>query len=407
MDTSWRRNLYILFSIQVLSTAGFSLVFPFLPLYVKEIGIATRGSVEFWSGLVFSSQAVTMMFASPIWGSVADRYGRKMMLVRATFGGAILIGLMGFAQNAEQLVVLRTIQGLVTGVLAAGNALVAANTPKEHTGAALGLMQMGRWAGVAVGPVIGGVIGDAFGFRESFWITGIMLGLAGLCVIIWVREDFHQPDTRTRPSFWQGYKLLLTTPGMAGLYSLTFLRSLGQTIISPFIALFIVSLTGAEQGAASITGFILGCTAFAGALSSVYFGRLGDRLGHSRVMIAAALAALLFYLPQPFVTAAWQLLILQMLTGIATGGIMPTLAALMNLWTPGNSQGSVYGLENSVTASARIFSPMLGASLTLWFGLRGVFAGAAIVYGLLALMAVLVANSAKMRSAMQLQAADD
>ncbi|MEZ4657524.1 MAG: MFS transporter [Caldilineaceae bacterium] len=233
MNTPWRRNLYILFSIQVLSTAGFSLVFPFLPLYVKEIGIATRGSVEFWSGLVFSSQAVTMMFASPIWGSVADRYGRKMMLVRATIGGAILIGLMGFVQNAEQLVVLRTIQGLVTGVLAAGNALVAANTPKEHTGAALGLMQMGRWAGVAVGPVIGGIIGDAFGFRESFWITGIMLGLAGLCVIIWVREDFHQPDTRTRPSFWQGYKLLLTTPGMAGLYSLTFLRSLGQTIISP------------------------------------------------------------------------------------------------------------------------------------------------------------------------------
>ncbi|MCB0088583.1 MAG: MFS transporter, partial [Caldilineaceae bacterium] len=190
MNTPWRRNLYILFSIQVLSTAGFSLVFPFLPLYVKEIGIATHGSVEFWSGLVFSSQAVTMMFASPIWGSVADRYGRKMMLVRATLGGAVLIGLMGFVQNAEQLVVLRTIQGLVTGVLAAGNALVAANTPKEHTGAALGLMQMGRWAGVAVGPVIGGIIGDAIGFRESFWITGAMLGLAGLCVIFWVREDF-------------------------------------------------------------------------------------------------------------------------------------------------------------------------------------------------------------------------
>ncbi|MEZ4657523.1 MAG: MFS transporter [Caldilineaceae bacterium] len=156
-----------------------------------------------------------------------------------------------------------------------------------------------------------------------------------------------------------------------------------------------------------MTGFILGCTAFAGALSSVYFGRLGDRLGHSRVMIAAALAALIFYLPQPFVTAAWQLLILQMLTGIATGGVMPTLAALMNLWTPGNSQGSVYGLENSVTASARIFAPMLGASLTLWFGLRGVFGGAAVVYGMLALLAVLVANSAKARSAMQLQAADD
>nr|HRJ43522.1 MFS transporter [Caldilineaceae bacterium] len=122
----WRRNLYILFAVQIFSTAGFSLVFPFLPLYVKELGVASVGSIEFWSGLVFSSQAVTMMFTAPIWGTIADRYGRKPMLIRASLGGAIIVAAMGFAQNAEQLVLLRTIQGLVSGVIAASNALVAA-----------------------------------------------------------------------------------------------------------------------------------------------------------------------------------------------------------------------------------------------------------------------------------------
>ncbi|MCB0131778.1 MAG: MFS transporter, partial [Caldilineaceae bacterium] len=169
---SWRRNLAVLAMVQLLSTAGFSLIFPFLPLYVKELGIATRGSLEFWAGMVFSSQAVTMMISAPIWGAVADRYGRKLMLARATLGGAVLLTLMGLVQNAEQLVALRTVQGAVTGVAAAASALVAAQTPKEHSGAALGTLQMARWGGIAAGPVLGGVLGDLFGFRESFWITG-------------------------------------------------------------------------------------------------------------------------------------------------------------------------------------------------------------------------------------------
>ncbi|MDQ3247569.1 MAG: MFS transporter, partial [Chloroflexota bacterium] len=203
---AWRRNLYVIFAVQLLSTMGFSLVFPFLPLYVKEVGIASSGSIEFWAGLVFSAQAITMMIASPIWGTVADRHGRKRMLERATLGAAVTLALMGFAQNAEQLVILRAIQGVVSGVVAAANALVAANTPKQHAGEALGLMQMARWAGVAGGPVLGGFLGDTFGFRESFWITGIMLGLAGLATIVWVKEDFTPVATTVRPRFLAGYR---------------------------------------------------------------------------------------------------------------------------------------------------------------------------------------------------------
>jgi len=391
---NWRRNLYILFMVQLLSTAGFSLVFPFLPLYVKELGIATRGSVELWAGLVFSSQAVTMMISAPVWGSFSDRYGRKLMLARATLGGAVLIGLMGFAQSAEQLVLLRTIQGLVTGVAAASNALVAASTPKEHTGSAMGLLQMARWAGIAVGPLIGGLLGDAFGFRESFWITGVLLGAAGVAALLWVEEDFVPVAKSQRIGFLESYRALLFAPGMAGLYALTFLRSLGSTIILPIVSLFVVSLMGTESGAASITGLLIGAAAFTGAISSVYMGRLGDRIGHTRVMIVAALATVLFYAPQPFVTAAWQLALLQALGGFAAGGLVPAIAALMNLWTPSGNQGATYGLENSINASARIFSPMLGAAIAVWFGMRGVFGAAAVIYMVIAVLALVVAKAA-------------
>lgn len=384
---AWRRNLYVVFVVQFLSVAGFSLVFPFLPLYVKELGVASGGSVEFWAALVFSSQAVTMMVASPIWGAFADRHGRKLMLERATIGGAILLILMGFAQNAEQLVLLRTIQGLVSGVISAANALVAASTPRQHSGEALGLLQTSRWAGVSGGPLIGGLLGEAFGFRECFWITGGMLALAGVATMFWVKEEFHPQPRAQRPSFWASYRTLYTAPGMAGLYLLTFCRSLGATLTMPIVSLYVVSLMGREQGAVWMTGVVMGAAAFASAISAGWLGRLGDKHGHSRILILSAVAAAVLYIPQVMVTAAWQLVVLQAFSGIAVGGMMPATAALMNLWAPTGNQGATYGLDNSVQAAARAVAPMVGAIVALSVGLRGVYAGAAIVYVLIAFVA--------------------
>lgn len=397
MMPSWRRNLYILVVVQLLSSAGFSLVFPFLPLYVKEIGIATRGSLEFWVGLVFASQAMTMMIAAPVWGGLADRHGRKLMLVRATLGGAILIGLMGFVQNVEQLVALRAIQGTVTGVVAAASALVAASTPRERSGEALGMMQMAQSAGVAVGPILGGIIGDAVGFRESFWITGVMLGISGLCAMVWVREDFTPPERTAQSGLLDGYKRLLSAPGMNGLYELTFLRSLGQSMISPIAALFVVQLLGTETGAASVTGVVIGTAAFTAAVSAVWLGKLGDRIGHGRVLIGAALSSSIIFLLQGFVTSAWQLGVLQALGGVAAGGTIPSIAALMNLWAPSGNQGATYGLDTSVNAAARSIAPMLSAAVAYWIGLRGVFGATALVYAAIVLMAIHVLQAAGAR----------
>ncbi len=375
----WRRNLYILFVVQLLSMAGFSLVFPFLPLYVKEVGVSSGGSVEFWSGLVFSSQALTMMISAPLWGVVADRFGRKPMIVRAAIGGAVTIAAMGFVQNAEQLVVLRVIQGLVTGTVAAANALVAASTPKERSGEAMGLLQMGSWVGIAVGPVIGGVIGDAIGFRESFWITAALLALCSIAVIVGVKEDFR-PRPLSKRGLFSDYKDLLHAPDMAGLYSVGFLNALGRAVIIPVAALFVGQLMHSEAHVATMTGIMMGAYAAVGSASAVWLGKLGDRVGHAQVLFLGMLLAVLFYSGQPFVTAAWQLVLLQALTGLSTGAVVPSLAALMNLRAPSGGQGAVFGLDNSVQSSARMVAPLMGAGIAAWVGLRGVFGMAIIIY---------------------------
>lgn len=387
----WRRNLIVLSVVQVFSTLGFSLIFPFLSLYVRELGVRTSGSLEFWAGMAFSMQALTMMIASPIWGVIADRSGRKLMLERATLGGAVLLAAMGFAQNAEQLVFLRALQGATTGVIAANNALVAAQVPKEQSGFALGVLNMARWIGVSGGPIVGGVLGEFFGFRESFWITGALLGIAGLAVVFLVEEDFHPVERSQRPSFWASYKALFATSQMRSLYVLAFLRSLGATITLPFMALFVLTLNrGEAAGATAMTGFIIGLSAFTSAASAVYLGHLGDRIGHGRVLVGSAIASALLYAPQVFVTSVWQLAVLQALSGVAMGGLIPSIVALMNLYAPTGGQGVTYGLDNSVQASGRVVAPMLAAALTSWMGYRGVFAGATCFYAIAAAVAILI-----------------
>ncbi|MDQ3458406.1 MAG: MFS transporter, partial [Deinococcota bacterium] len=210
---AWQRNLYILIFAQLVTAVGFSSIFPFLPLYVGALGSQSGLSVELLAGLVISAQALTMMIASPIWGSVADRYGRKRMVERAMFGGAIIILLMGFVRSAEELVLLRALQGLVTGTVAATNALVAASAPRERTGYAMGLLQVGTWSGVALGPILGGLLFDAVGPRAAFYGTAVLLFIAGVIVWLGVQETFTPKTREERKGFVLEWRQVLATPG--------------------------------------------------------------------------------------------------------------------------------------------------------------------------------------------------
>jgi DHA1 family multidrug resistance protein-like MFS transporter len=224
------------------------------------------------------------------------------------------------------------------------------------------------------------------------------LAVAGVATMIWVKEEFVPPTHAQRRGFWASYRALYVAPGMRGLYWLTFLRSLGATLTLPIASLFVVSLLGTEQGAAWMTGIVMGAAAFASALSAGWMGRLGDHHGHGRILIVAAIAAALLYLPQATVTAPWQLIVLQGLSGLAVGGLLPATAALMNLWAPAGNQGATYGLDNSIQAAARSIAPMLGAGIALWWGVRGVYAGAAIVYVIIAIAAWQVVQAAQRRA---------
>jgi DHA1 family multidrug resistance protein-like MFS transporter len=387
-QVEWQRTLIIVFIAQVVTAIGFSSIFPFLPLYVESLGSSTNLSIEFLAGLVFSAQALTMMIASPFWGALADRVGRKPMVERAMFGGAAIILIMAFVQNAEQLVALRTLQGAITGVVAASNALVASTTPRDRTGFAMGLLLVSMGTGVALGPLIGGSIADALGYSAAFFITAALLFIAGILVHFGIEEKFVPPDLGEEKSFrfFKGWREIFSTTGVPRTYGLSFLYMLGRMMVVPIAPLFIASLMEEDALLNTFTGLVIGASAATITISAAILGRLGDKTGHRRIVgVSAALAALLYF-AQSFVNAPWQMLVLQALVGVFLGGITPAISALLARYTRQGEEGAVYGLNNSIQSAGRMLAPLLGASVAAWFDLRAAFIATAIVFVLIAIL---------------------
>jgi DHA1 family multidrug resistance protein-like MFS transporter len=375
MET-WKRNLYMVWVAELVAIAGFSFVFPFLPYYVQELGITDLGQVELWSGLLFAAHAIPMALFSPIWGSLADRYGRKLMVERAMFGGAIVLAAMGFVQNVQQLVILRAVQGALTGTVAAATTLVASSTPRERSGYALGLLQMAVWTGASLGPMLGGVVSDTWGYRAAFWVTGGLLFLGGVMVWRFVHEEFVPPaHDKTQPhgGFWDGLKLVVRDRDLVSLFSIRVLARLGVRTLGPVLPLFVQSLVPTATRIASLTGLISGVQAATSAVGAVTLGRASDRLGYRRVLLVCAGSAALLYVPQFFVTSPWQLLVLQGAVGLVMSGVLASISALMANLAPEGRQGAVYGVDASVVSIANGVGPMLGATVAATLGLRAPF----------------------------------
>lgn len=387
--TGWKVTLGIVFMSQIFSAVGFSMIFPFLPLYIQSLGSSTGLSVEFLSGMVISAQGFTMMISAPIWGIIADRYGRKNMVLRSMLGGSVILMMMAFVENAEQLVILRAIQGIVTGTVAANNALVAAVTPRERVGVAMGALQVGLWAGVALGPLIGGFLADAFGYSIPFLITAALLFLAGLTIGFGIHEDFEPPKNAVSMNprgIWKEWNHIFKTPGVSMVFMMRFLAGVARTIIIPIAPLFVVSLlVDSDATSNTYAGLVLSVSSLTSTFGAVYLGNLGDKISHRTVLFWAAVASAVFYFPQTIVGDVWQLLFLQALTGIAAGGIIAAPSALLARYTEHGEEGAVYGLDNAVVAAARAVAPLVGAIVAMMFGLRGAFAASGIMFVVVAL----------------------
>ncbi|MGB9776993.1 MAG: MFS transporter [Anaerolineae bacterium] len=381
---SWQQNLWAIWFAEFASIIGFSSLLPILPFYVQKLGVTSPDAVKFWSGMIFSAHAVTMAVMAPIWGSLADRYGRKPMVERAMFGGALVIGLMSLAQRAPQLALLRALQGMLTGTVAAANTLVASTAPRDRVGYAMGLLQMAIYLGSSIGPLLGGFIADQLGFHATFLTTSALLLAGGLMVAFRVHEDFSPPPRSEKSvgtTLWSNLHLVFSSLPLVSVLGIRFLMRLAARALSPMMPLVVQSLAPAGA-AATLSGLVQGANSAAGAAGAILLGRLSDRWGERRVLMLCALGSATLHIPQYFVRDVSTLTLLQAGSGFVMGGTITALSATLAALAPPGRQGTVYGVESTVTSVANAVGPMLSTALAVAGGLRMPFLGAATLFAL-------------------------
>ena len=364
---NWKRTLWILWVSDFCITAGMSLVIPFLPLYIEKLGIHQLQDIERWSGWVFSAQFITSVIFQPIWGRLADRRGRKINLLRAGMGMGIVTALMGAAGSAWHLLLLRIVNGVFSGFISMSVSLQASITPDEHTGKALGLLQTGAIAGNLIGPLLGGVLAETFGFRVVFYLTGGLLCCASIIVMIFVHEN-HQPKVQTAEN---KVSLIQLRPLLPIFLASTFTQ-VGMMSIEPIVSIYAKTLyTGSHL--AMIAGLVVAMSGIANLVGAPSLGRLGDRIGQRKVLALAMSAAACMYIPQALAGNIGVLLVGRFLLGLFIGGMLPSLNTLVKIKAPEELQATAFGFNSSSTFLGNLIGPLIGSSVAAAYGIKYVF----------------------------------
>jgi len=383
VSPSWRTSLYATCIAQATAMLAFGFVLPFLALFLKELNIGSDSLVVLWSGVLVASTAVALAIASPIWGALADRHGRRVMVLRAMIVGGLIMALMGFVANVGELLVLRILQGIFTGTVAASTALVATIVPRDRLGYSMGLLQTSAYLGIAGGPVVGGVIAEVVGLRGTFFVAGALLAGAGLLVWQFVHEHFPPPSAQRRPSFLASLRAGMANPALAPMLAVVFLIQISTSIVFPILPLFVASIAGPQEPVKLYSGLAFGATAVFSAIAAVSYSRIADRSGYRRVLIFSCFGAACLFAPQAFAHTVPQLLLLRAGVGLFFGSLLPATNAIIGLVTPGTLRGTAYGVTSSATALGTAVGPLVGATLAATLGLPSIFLATALVLALL------------------------
>lgn len=368
----WKSNLLVCLFGAFATTAGFSTVLPFLPLYIERLGVTDKASIVQWSGLAFGASFLVAAFVSPFWGKLADRYGRKPMLLRASLGQAIIMTAIGFVDNVYQLVGLRLLMGLVAGYIPASITLVATRTPTAQAGWALGVLSTGAIAGTLIGPLIGGGLAEIIGLRHTFLITGAFMFAAFLATAWRVKEDF-QPQKKAHLSAPEIWRLILNPRMVKAMFLTSFVLQIANLSIEPIITVYIQQLARGTDHVALISGLVVSAAAFASMLVSPLLGRLSDRIGPRKVLLACLVLTGLTLVPQAWVHNPWQLMGLRFLMGLAIAGLLPCINVLLRQAVPDHVAGRVFGYNQSANFLGQIAGPLLGSQIAAHLGLGPVF----------------------------------
>jgi len=370
----WRRNLFVCVIGSFSTLLSLSMLLPFLPLYVQQLGVSTPSAVVQWSGVAFGATFFGTAITAPLWGRLADRYGRKPMLVRAAVGMAVVMSLIGLAHNLTELVALRLLAGLIGGYASASIVMVGTQVPRERSGWALGVLSTGALAGNLVGPLVGGFLPTWVGIRGTFFVGGAIIAVAALLTILVVREDFDRTtDVKKRSDAGAASPSTMNRAVILVLLLTAMMVLLANMSIELIITVYIGQLGVPDDHVARMAGIVMAASAFGSMLTAPRLGALADRIGTPKVIIGCLVATGVMLVPQAFVTEWWHLAILRGLMGMTLAGLLPSIAKEVRHAVSDHNSGKTLGYLQSAQFSGQVIGPLIGGQIGAHVSLRAVF----------------------------------
>jgi DHA1 family multidrug resistance protein-like MFS transporter len=372
---NWRQTLWAMVAIQFVMTMAFSMLTPIMPLFLPELGVTQPAAIDLWAGILGGSTSFVAAFASPLWGTVADRHGRKLMLLRSSIAIGFFTALMGLCANVWQFFGTRALMGAFAGFSSAAIALVASQVPEGQLGFSLGWLSTGQLVGSLVGPIVGGLLADLTGsYRAPFFCTSATIFVSVALVRIIVHEEFTRPQKGSgRRSTVSGLIALATTPALMALFFVLLMAQFGVRTVQPIVTLYVKQMVGAVPNVATLAGLAFSVTGLADVVASPFLGKRSDRIGYRRVLLISLAGAALMTLPQAFTNNYWLFVAERFGVGLFVGGMLPTANALVGRLVARSDRGAVYGMTSSAMFMGNSLGPLSGGAIAASFGLRWVF----------------------------------
>ena len=370
----WQRNLWVCVFGSFTTIVAMTLLLPFLPLYVEQLGVSDHAAIVQWSGVAYGATFLTAALFAPLWGRLGDQYGRKLMLIRASLGMAVAMSLIGLSQNVYELVGLRLLAGLLGGYSSGSMVLVATQTPRARTAWALGMMSSGVMAGNLAGPLIGGVLPPLIGIRMTFLAAGVIIFVAFLATVLLIKEE-PRPRRHSQVSRKSGWAGIADKRPVIAMLVTGMLLMLANMSIEPIITVYVAQIVPDAGQVTIVSGLVMSAAALGSILSASRLGKLADKVGHWTVIIGCLLVCACLLIPQAFVTAGWQLIGLRFLMGLSLGGLLPCVATVIRHNVPERNAGGILGYSTSSQYVGQVVGPLAGGFVGGHFGMRAVFLG--------------------------------
>lgn len=378
---NWKRNLLFVWLAQFLSTSGFCFCMPFIPFYIRDLGVDDPQLRNVWVAWHAAAGNLAFFLFAPVWGYLSDIYGRRVMVLRANFVSALLLPLMAFVPGPGWLVLLRFVLGAFAGTVTACQTLVSGTTPHANRGFALGALSSAVFSGTMAGVFLGGIVVDSFGYRNAIFISASVLFTSGLLVLFGVRENFQR--TSSLRLKLATFRLRLPDFGAAWLILLLILlMGLARRFDTPFLPVLVETVNGPEK-AATWTGIVAGLSAVAGGLAGILLGSLADRIPAPTIAVWSALLAGLLMIPQGLATGMTMLISARCGMIFFAGGLDPIFQIWLAKSTPDHQRGLFFGWASSFKGFGWFLSSVVSGTIVTLFGVRGVYLAGAVLFILL------------------------